>query len=814
VTLARTWLPLLVSLFGITATTSADSAQYVVEGLALGDRVPFDSPNYQSYTCRPSDDFAGLTWCQRTQQRGTNAILSSTIIHTQDGTAIYLMANIAPVSLSRNVVLTEIDDLSRELQQRPIKVNWLPQRQGLPKSFIAVWGQIKLEELDSDAISIVAGGKSPHMGVLVDSLGDLKRSAEQGLPVYRIAGGAGYLYSASFDASGHGHRHYVAINASQLATSQFESALREILKRDRSLAPDDYQLWPDVARITRRLALQTSPKIANETLDKIFVEFPSTKLRSHAWSIIPGGAIEHLAAHEYWPCDIYGPKTEHPEIRRNIETLALGHPSDPFIEFAYYVIGEFDNALRAKSNSTISDVLHYAIGHRAVEWLLRDTMKIVEPKFEKMRRTLDVDVPTVPADDAPICLENTWFNDTLRFFNANPALYDHKMLGTLVPNFAAHAAIAQVHFEAVLRASSSPHADDAAYMLGWLAFHQGKFKEALAYWSQSIVVGNGDYQHAALIRTIRVLERYPTREQLAIVESDRNFSKQPMLWYVALRAAYREHNYGLTVEAGERGLKMMSVPFERLPATTDPKRIEPALERVDPKLLDVNLVEIPYLIEASKEMLEYETYLKSVSMEPPENVTKRARAIIAKYSMLVDPDQQSAGGRRSAELRHRDLRQALHLIDRTFESTENNAQYARLREWLYYRKIRVLAVFRPQATLEAITAMEREFPASRLLPNALAEQLYAEGVMMRDLNAAQRTFRKLVDNYPTSNAIDNAYTWMAIIFRCEGRVEDAQKINREIIHRFPLTRHARYALERMSNPRKGACGLSWDIRAR
>jgi ferredoxin len=208
-------------------------------------------------------------------------------------------------------------------------------------------------------------------------------------------------------------------------------------------------------------------------------------------------------------------------------------------------------------------------------------------------------------------------------------------------------------------------------------------------------------------------------------------------------------------------------------------------------------------IEASKEMLEYETYLKSVSMEPPENVTKRARAIIAKYSMLVDPDQRSAGGRRSAELRHRDLRQALHLIDRTFE-----------REWLYYRKIRVLAVFRPQATPKAIAAMEREFPASRLLPNALAEQLYAEGVMMRDLNAAQRTFRKLVDNYPTSNAIDNAYTWMAIIFRCEGRVEDAQKINREIIHRFPLTRHARYALERMSNPRKGACGLSWDIRGR
>jgi TolA-binding protein len=78
-------------------------------------------------------------------------------------------------------------------------------------------------------------------------------------------------------------------------------------------------------------------------------------------------------------------------------------------------------------------------------------------------------------------------------------------------------------------------------------------------------------------------------------------------------------------------------------------------------------------------------------------------------------------------------------------------------------------------------------------------------VMLLDVNAAEQTFRKLVDAYPRGNALDNAYTWMAIIYRCQGRNNDAQNMNREIIRRFPMTRHAGYARERMAKP--DACGL-------
>ncbi len=342
-------------------------------------------------------------------------------------------------------------------------------------------------------------------------------------------------------------------------------------------------------------------------------------------------------------------------------------------------------------------------------------------------------------------------------------------------------------------------------MLGWLAFHRGKPEEALGYFSQAMVLGNSDYNFPATRMALRILRQYSPREQMTIVELNPDLAHQPALWYVAARAAYRDLDYALAMDAAQRALKALNVPPDRLPATTDPKRIDEAIQKINPELRgDYNMSEIPYLLEASLEISQYLAYLKLTATERPDTVINRARGIIIKYSKLID-DQERAGQRGSGELVHRDLRQALHLIDMTLWSAPKNAQYARLREWLYYRKARISAVFAPETTREAIVAMEREFPNSRLLPNALAEELYAEGVMMRDLNTAQRTFQKLLGNYPTSNAIDNAYTWMAIIFRCEGRADDAQNMNRTIISRFPGTRHAMYAVERMANPT--GCGL-------
>src|SRR5262245_44542114 len=777
---------LLGLIVAMSASCPAYSAQYAVDGVTLGTRA-VGTPNYQSYTCRPSDDFPGFTWCQRTQQRPGKAatiVLSNTLVHGQDGTAVYLMTNAAPMMLGKAAVQRELDDLSREIRETPASVNWLPPTQGVPTSLIATWGKARLEELRGDALDAVSAGKAAKAGVLVDTLGDLQRSAKAQLPVYRIVGGAGYVYAASFDESGRGHRHYVAIDATPLSVAQFEAALPAVLQQDQNRASDDFGLWPEVAKLTRRLSRDTSAPLANDTLDRVYARFPAKKLHSHVWSLIPGGTILHLEANQYGTIDIYREKTEHPDIRRNIQQFIAQQPRAPFIEFLHYTVGDFDKALQASPRSPIRTVLHYAIGHSIMDSLLDETIRTLKSRGNQKIENYD------------------GVNWSLLLLNSSPELYDRKPLNQVVANFAARAAVARPHFEAVLRETSSPHADDAAYMLGWLAFHEGKTQEAMAYFSKAMAIGNGDYTAPAATRqTVRLLTRFPASEQLKTVDTDANFGKQSALWYLAARSAYREFNYDLAIDAADRALKKLNVSLDSLPASTDPNRIDDALQRINPDLrYDANFVEIPYIYQAAREMSAYQKYLASADADRPENLLKRARPIILKYSLLNEKQPDPAMRPRPSELAHKDLRQAKHLIDITLERAPKTQPYAAVREWLHYRKIRVLAVYEPKSVGDAILAFQQEFPQSKLLDDALAEQIYAQGVMMKDVQGAERTFRKLLETYPTANAVDNAYTWMAIIYRCAGRTQDADKINREIIRKFPLSRHAKYARERMAQP--------------
>lgn len=779
--------------------TTASGARYTVNGLVLGARIARDSASYRAYECKKSEDFEDYTYCERTERRNTSlgqGRLSSVIIHGSDGTAIYLMTDLAPVKLDRQAIENEINQISRELNQQPAKVAWRPGSNGTPTAVIATWGQVRLEsvKLDPADRAGIKTEKDIGPGPLVDDLGDPVRSAKAGLPVYKITGGAGYIYSASFDDSGRGHRHYAAADVAQPAIKVFVPALREVLEKDRSLAASDYSLWPDVALAARNLSLASSPEIADEELDKVFAGFPSQKLRSHVWSRLPLGTIDSLSGRVHWEVSTYGQNTEHPEIRNAIQKFLAAHPAGPFNEFLYYTIGDYDKALAVNPHTVIESVIRYAIGFRMFGSLLADVAKAVHVKVEG-------------ADSDAI-------DYTLSQLNRQSDVYGDKLLGTSVPDFASRAAAAQSWFEAVLRGTSSPLQDDAAYDLGWLAFQQGKFGDAFVYLGQAMTAGNRDYSGAAVRETIRVLSRFSPSEEAAIVAANPAFSRQSALWYVAARAAYRQFDFKLARTTGEQALRSFNIPPDSLPATTDPDMIKQVIEKSLPKealngddaIDEADLLEIPYVVEASKEFMQYDALLNSIDRESPDGVVKRARQIILKYSQLLDrPDAQNTGGGPV----HHDLRQAIRLIDVTLKAVPAGPQYASLREWLYYRKVRILTEYDPKKVSDAVAAMQKEYPKSDLLNDAMAEQIYAEGAIVKDVPAAERTFQELLKDFPNGNAVDNAYSWMAIIYRCAHKADLARKTNMEIIRRFPLTRHAKYAAERLLHPDE--CGLTaWN----
>jgi hypothetical protein len=82
----------------------------------------------------------------------------------------------------------------------------MPRQSGLSDAIVATWGKIELEPLDSESVRSLAEGKSPKKGLLIDFLGNFTRSAHEGLPIYRIVGGAGFLWAGSFDQKGCAHR--------------------------------------------------------------------------------------------------------------------------------------------------------------------------------------------------------------------------------------------------------------------------------------------------------------------------------------------------------------------------------------------------------------------------------------------------------------------------------------------------------------------------------------------------------------------------------------------------------------------------------
>jgi len=192
------------------------ASPYIIDGLALGAQVKSGS---QPYQCSPSDQFPGFISCNEEHTTpGKEVTRSHSILQSQDGAAYYVDSYFEPAFFDPNDIQNEINRMSSEFGQRA-RVIQMPQREGLPNAVMALWGAIQLEPLKQDEISKVASGGS-HPGILVGFLGDLERSAKAGVPIYRLAGSAGFLWAATFDQNGKGILRYLAIDDSKIEPSR------------------------------------------------------------------------------------------------------------------------------------------------------------------------------------------------------------------------------------------------------------------------------------------------------------------------------------------------------------------------------------------------------------------------------------------------------------------------------------------------------------------------------------------------------------------------------------------------------------------
>jgi hypothetical protein len=190
---------------------------FVVNGLALG--APFGAPPDAAvgYACHASDDYPGFAWCQwrhaETRKFGPETVWMS-VFRSGNNAAVEITQAVDPAFFRQGDVEREIQRLSRDFgqQARVIAVD-------LPaggRAVIAVWGAVTLTPLDSPTLDALRRGAPVHSGLLVGALGDLRVSARQGVPVYSLGGGAGFIWSANYNGSGKGVLRITAVDPSAL----------------------------------------------------------------------------------------------------------------------------------------------------------------------------------------------------------------------------------------------------------------------------------------------------------------------------------------------------------------------------------------------------------------------------------------------------------------------------------------------------------------------------------------------------------------------------------------------------------------------
>ena len=200
----------------LTELTGVQTGPYGVEGLTLGSKVAFGTPAYRQYRCVLSQKFEGFVWCTKTvsdrEGRGRFKAWFS-ILHAQDGAVVYVNRYQEPAYWSANEVADDIQRYARKIGEEPHIIQ-LPVRPGLPKGTLATWGKVVLEPIVGDELRLLGEDKPLKKGIAIDFIGNFSQSARQGLPIYRLAGGAGFVWAASYNQSGRGTLRFSAVDAS------------------------------------------------------------------------------------------------------------------------------------------------------------------------------------------------------------------------------------------------------------------------------------------------------------------------------------------------------------------------------------------------------------------------------------------------------------------------------------------------------------------------------------------------------------------------------------------------------------------------
>ncbi len=134
-------------------------------------------------------------------------------------------------------------------------------------------GAVSLRQVRADRVAALAAGADDEPGILIDHIEITRKSAQSGLPIYRLVGGLGYVWAANWSRRGRGSIRMVAIDPTRLpggVAVPTESAPRDSADAIITEAPAGVTLAPQ--RSYRKLQQAARSDVASQVLATRAVE--------------------------------------------------------------------------------------------------------------------------------------------------------------------------------------------------------------------------------------------------------------------------------------------------------------------------------------------------------------------------------------------------------------------------------------------------------------------------------------------------------------------------------------------------------------
>jgi hypothetical protein len=141
------------------------------------------------------------------------------LLHSGSNRVVFITETVLPAFFSPGDVDREIARISKRFGQEA-RILTADVKPGLPHAVLATWRNVTLTPLDVTTLDALRRGETIHRGLIADFLGDARKSAQCGLPVFSIGGGPGFVWGASFDDAGKGSLRNSAVDADELDSPQ------------------------------------------------------------------------------------------------------------------------------------------------------------------------------------------------------------------------------------------------------------------------------------------------------------------------------------------------------------------------------------------------------------------------------------------------------------------------------------------------------------------------------------------------------------------------------------------------------------------